>query len=90
MQNLKFNYDQKIDLEETLILVPLGGVYMFGFFSIVASAFSEHESNGLLVLYWVCFCSLDLENVNSPQGNITHHNKYNEFPPWFDSFLLPP
>jgi hypothetical protein len=25
MQNLKFNYDQKIDLEETLILVPLGG-----------------------------------------------------------------
>jgi hypothetical protein len=50
MQNLKFNYDQKIDLEETLILVPLGGVYMFGFFSIVASAFSEHESNGLLVI----------------------------------------
>ncbi|XP_071127125.1 proton channel OtopLc-like [Mytilus edulis] len=50
MQSLKFNYDQKLDLEETLILVSLGGVYMFGFFSIVASAFDDHESNGLLVI----------------------------------------
>ncbi|OPL21011.1 hypothetical protein AM593_08747, partial [Mytilus galloprovincialis] len=49
MQSLKFNYDQKLDLEETLILVSLGGVYMFEFFSIVASAFDDHESNGLLV-----------------------------------------
>lgn len=50
MQNLKFNYDQKLDLEETLILVSLGGVYMFGFFSIVSAAFDKHDSNGLLVI----------------------------------------
>lgn len=50
MQNLKYNYEKKLDFEETLILVSVVGVYMYGFFSIVASAFSDHGSNGLLVI----------------------------------------
>ena len=49
MQFLKFNFDKEVDLEESLIFLSLGGVYMFGFFSIIAAALST-ESNGLLIV----------------------------------------
>ncbi|KAK3100048.1 hypothetical protein FSP39_013917 [Pinctada imbricata] len=49
MQYLKFDFEKEVDLEESLLFLSLGGVYLFGFFSIVAASLSK-ESNGLLIV----------------------------------------
>jgi len=50
MQTLRFTIDREIDLEETLILVSLGGEYMFGFFSIIAAAMDSKDNFAFLII----------------------------------------
>jgi hypothetical protein len=50
MQALRFNFERATDLEEILLLVSLSGVYILGFFSIIAAALDQEEYTGLLII----------------------------------------
>ena len=50
MQMLRVNSDRAIDLEESLLLLGLGGLYMFAFFSIISAILKKGPMDYLVIL----------------------------------------
>ncbi|XP_061185369.1 proton channel OtopLc-like [Saccostrea echinata] len=50
MQTLRVNSERELDLEESLLLLGLGGLYVFTFFSIIAASMKKGPTDYLVIL----------------------------------------
>ncbi|XP_046574717.1 LOW QUALITY PROTEIN: proton channel OtopLc-like [Haliotis rubra] len=50
MQGLRFRLEKTLDLEESLILISLLGIYTFSLFSIISAAFISAQAQSLLII----------------------------------------
>ena len=50
MRGLKFHGDHENDLDDTLIVIGLCGIFFFALFSIIAGRYAIHSINGILII----------------------------------------